>query len=270
MTSLTWDAIPSLEAEWAWVPLLDWGGVDTAWHGPLHWTLLKVYNLLLSGWDQSPPWHQGPKEFEGMIQLASTSPGAEVSSKSLLPERAASEAPGAVDLEGISLDGGFVWCHRGKKYWNSSPFVFVQAQSTLFHTHESQLSWLPQEPRVGMQNAAAFWTFSITTAWSPVLTGTSVLKAWGSVMIAVLRKCHGGDIGQIHSKQSQLSGSQIPDKTKPPAQDKMLSVHNCCRNANQNDNGKSDSTSHNGHPCKSTNNKCRKEPGSERIPLNCW
>ena len=159
MTSLTWDAIPSLEAEWAWVPLLDWGGVDTAWHGPLHWTLLKVYNLLLSGWDQSPPWHQGPKEFEGMIQLASTSPGAEVSSKSLLPERAASEAPGAVDLEGISLDGGFVWCYRGKKYWNSSPFVFIQAQSTLFHTHESQLSWLPREPSVGMQKCCCLLNF---------------------------------------------------------------------------------------------------------------
>ena len=35
-TSLTWDAIPSLEAEQAWVPLLNQGGVDTAWQGTLH------------------------------------------------------------------------------------------------------------------------------------------------------------------------------------------------------------------------------------------
>ena len=35
-TSLTWDAVPSLEAEQAGVPLPDWGGVDTAWHSALH------------------------------------------------------------------------------------------------------------------------------------------------------------------------------------------------------------------------------------------
>ena len=39
--SLTWDAVPSLEALQAWVPLLDWGGVHTAWHGALRLTLFK-------------------------------------------------------------------------------------------------------------------------------------------------------------------------------------------------------------------------------------
>ena len=39
--SLTWDAIPSLEAEQAGVPLPDWGEVDTAWHGALRLTLFK-------------------------------------------------------------------------------------------------------------------------------------------------------------------------------------------------------------------------------------
>ena len=40
--SLTWDAIPTLEAEQAWVPLLDWGGAHkTAWHGALRLTLFK-------------------------------------------------------------------------------------------------------------------------------------------------------------------------------------------------------------------------------------
>ena len=39
--SLTLDAIPSLEAEQAGVPLPDWGEVDTAWHGALCWTIFK-------------------------------------------------------------------------------------------------------------------------------------------------------------------------------------------------------------------------------------
>ena len=32
LTSLTWDAILSWEAEQAWALLLDWGRVHTAWH----------------------------------------------------------------------------------------------------------------------------------------------------------------------------------------------------------------------------------------------
>jgi len=34
--SFTWAAIPSLGLEQAWVPLLDWSVVKTAWHGALH------------------------------------------------------------------------------------------------------------------------------------------------------------------------------------------------------------------------------------------
>lgn len=118
----------------------------------------KVYNLF-SGWDQSPPWHQGPKEFEGMIQLASTSPGAEVSSKASFL-RGSLKALGAVDLEGISLDGGFVADAIGAKSTETQTLLlFVQAQSTLFHTHESQLSWLPQEPSVGMQKCCCLLNF---------------------------------------------------------------------------------------------------------------
>ena len=58
-----------------------------------------------------------------MIQLASTSPGAEVSSKSLFPERAAFEALGAADLEGISLDSGWVCVMpQGQKVLKLKPF----------------------------------------------------------------------------------------------------------------------------------------------------
>ena len=35
------DAIPSLEAEQPSVPLLEWGGVHTSWHGALRLTLFK-------------------------------------------------------------------------------------------------------------------------------------------------------------------------------------------------------------------------------------
>ena len=34
--SLTWDTNPSWKVERAGVPLLDWGGLDTAWHSAFH------------------------------------------------------------------------------------------------------------------------------------------------------------------------------------------------------------------------------------------
>ena len=40
-TSLTKAATPSLEPNQAWVPLLDWGGLERAWHGAQHWILFK-------------------------------------------------------------------------------------------------------------------------------------------------------------------------------------------------------------------------------------
>ena len=51
------------------------------------------------------------------------------------------------------------------------------------------------------------WTELNQTTWSPVLTSTSIYKAWGSVMIAVLRKYDGVDTGEVNSKHSWLSGS---------------------------------------------------------------
>ena len=36
LTSLTWDAVPSLDIEKAWTPLLNWGEVKTVWQGALH------------------------------------------------------------------------------------------------------------------------------------------------------------------------------------------------------------------------------------------
>ena len=44
----------------------------------------------------------------------------------------------------------------------------------------------------------------------------------------------------------------------------------CWRNVNQNDNGKSNFTTHNGHHHKSTKNKFGRKPGGKRIILSCW
>ena len=82
-TSMTWDAIPSLEAEQAWVPL--WTGEGWTQPGmvPFVEPFLKDYYLLCSGWDQSPTWHEALREFEDKIQLGLTSPSAGVPSSSL-------------------------------------------------------------------------------------------------------------------------------------------------------------------------------------------
>ena len=57
--SLTWDAIPSLEAEQPSVPLLDWGGVHPAWHGALRLTLFK--DLLSAVFWLGPESQVGPR-----------------------------------------------------------------------------------------------------------------------------------------------------------------------------------------------------------------
>ena len=102
--------------------------------------------------------------------------------------------------------------------------------------------WLPQEPNMSMQKCYRLVTFFCNYN---LITSCPQEMSW----------C---DSGEINSKQSTF---RKPTANCPP-QDKMLSIHNCCRNANQTDNGKSNSTSHSGHPHKSTNNKCGKETGS--------
>ena len=50
----------------------------------------------------------------------------------------------------------------------------------------------------------------------------------------------------------------------------MLRFPKCGRNVHQNDNGKSNFTTHNGYHHKSTKNKCGREPGGKTIALSCW
>ena len=123
---------------------------------------------------QESTWHLGPEEFQGKIQLAPTSPGAGGPSPSLLPEHSllAPKHPQqcTVDPEGVSLDTVFVWGFRGKKWWDSSPFLFAQAHSTPSHSPGSQLAlrlWLPPGTKVGLEKCCRFvnisWNFNLIT-----------------------------------------------------------------------------------------------------------
>ena len=90
LTSLTWDAISSWEAEQAWVLLLDWGRVHIAWHSTLQCTVFK--SLLHAVFWLRPEFQVGSKAGGpgGNKHLASMSLGARVPNSSLLPESAAS------------------------------------------------------------------------------------------------------------------------------------------------------------------------------------
>lgn len=103
LTSLTWDAISSREAEQAWVLLLDWGRVHTACTVPFSEPFLRTYCLLCSGWDQSPQRDQELEDLGGNKHLASMSPGASVPNSSL-PESAASWAPQHPQQAAVVLD----------------------------------------------------------------------------------------------------------------------------------------------------------------------
>ena len=68
------------------------------------------------------------------------------------------------------------------------------------------------------------------------------------------------------------SSLHLREKEKQPKlpKDKMLSILNYYRNANQNYNEKSNPTSQNSHPHKSTNNKWRRKPGGKGTHIHCW
>lgn len=138
---LTWDAIPSLEAEQASpTPRLGW--VDTAWHGALCWTIFKgpLFTFWL-GPESYMAWR--PLEFEGKIQL--TSPflalgfPAQASFLRGQPSRHLHPQQYALDLEGISLYISLCEAFRG---WSSES----QALSCLLshiplHFTAQEVSW---------------------------------------------------------------------------------------------------------------------------------
>ena len=111
----------------------------------------------------------------------------------------------------------------------------------------------PRNQRSPGESAAILWTHSVTTIAPPALTAAAAAASayWHLYFSAVLRTCPGAGIAEINSKHNRLSGSQLPQvnfphtihgkkqRPKSPPQDKMLSIPNYCRNANQNENKKS-------------------------------
>ena len=62
----------------------------------------------------------------------------------------------------------------------------------------------------------------------------------------------------------------ITDLPKPLPPSKMLCIPNGCRNANQKDNGKSNSNTENGECDKSTSNKCVLEVSNKENNVCVW
>ena len=72
--------------------------------------------------------------------------------------------------------------------------------------------------------------------------------------------------GKLSSHPLKKKQNKKQNKIKPSLQDKMLRIPNGCRNANQNDNGKSDPTTHKGHCQNLTSYKYGRQHGRKRIP----
>ena len=184
-TFLTWDTIPTLEAEQAWFPLLNWGGVDTAWHVAIHWTLLKILLSVVFWWGPecwvwSRPLRVGAIITEPPLILVLGVP-AQASFLRLQPPRHIGTLSSMLRTQKGLVWTGCLWTALGEKEVRFKPLGLIQAQahSTLIHRPESQLSLRNQ--RWARKSAAILWTFSVTTTWSPVHTGTSIHKGCGSV-----------------------------------------------------------------------------------------
>ena len=82
----------------------------------------------------------------------------------------------SVDPEGISLDGLFARCFGGNSSETQALSCLLRSHSTLFESPGNQLVqriFLPQGTRKHEKKCAALlWTLSVTTTWSPLLTGT--------------------------------------------------------------------------------------------------
>ena len=122
----------------------------------------------------------------------------------LLGTSAGSSAPGRHEAKGE--DEASV-----RKKWDTSPWVFSQAPSTLIHSPGSRHSlrlWLQMEPELGMKKCCHLVDISWNYTGQPALTGTSNSQG-GQLMTAALRKGHVVGIAEINSKQNQLSRSQL-------------------------------------------------------------
>ena len=131
------------------------------------------------------------------------------------------------------------------------------------------------------RTAVAVWIFPITRLWPSVLNWRFNSHAWGLLMTAVLRKGPGVGTADINSKHSWLSRSQLQQvnvlHTLKEKKNKQQNAQRTRCTAFLIITGRmtkwqqiSHHTSQNGHPHKSTSNKCRREPAGEGAPIHSW
>ena len=103
------------------------------------------------------------------------------------------------------------WSFKGKKQWDTRPWVFAQAHSTLIHSRGSRLSLrlFAYRTRVGVKQCCRL--VDITCNYN-LNTDTSchcrLTKPVGLLMTAALRKWPGVDISGSTTKHNRLSKSQ--------------------------------------------------------------
>ena len=121
-----------------------------------------------------------------------------------------------------------------------------------------------------------FCSYNLTTCAYHYLRFT---RPWGLLMTAAFRKGPGVSIADINSKHSRLSRSQLqqanfphtlkgkkPTNTQRTRCTAFLIITGRMTKWQQ----ISHHTSQNGHPHKSTSNKCRREPAGEGAPIHSW
>ena len=121
-----------------------------------------------------------------------------------------------VDTEGITLHGPFVCEALGGKSSEAQDLSTFFRQISLFHSPGSLQTLLsPRNQRFPWKSAAALWTYSVITAWSPLSTHTSIHNAWGSDNDSCPQECPVAGTWEINSQHSWRSGS-LPPKVNCP------------------------------------------------------
>ena len=125
---------------------------------------------------------------------------------SLLGTSAGSGAQGRHESEGEG------WSFRGKKYWDTSPWVLAQAHSPLIYSSGSQHSlrfWLPKEPVLGMKKYCHLMDISCNYNLISRAHCHLQVRPGELLMTAALGKVPGVGTTEINSKNNWPSRRQL-------------------------------------------------------------
>ena len=114
---------------------------------------------------------------------------------------------------------GWWWSFRGKKQWDTNPWVFPQAHSTQIHSLAIQSPpriLQPREREVGLKKDChavhISWNYNLTTSADSHLRLTS---PGGLLMTTACRKHPGAGISNTNAKHSQRSRSHLQQVNCP-------------------------------------------------------